>query len=97
MLLVLGAALAVLLKSRDRPGGKLDTKLKGVSASVATNGTAPIKPPKKRKGRYHLVDDKGDEEDPTAHPAGLVCQRRLMLQLGRRPIPPAVPRRRLDH
>jgi outer membrane protein assembly factor BamB len=58
VLLALGAAVAVFIHSRDRPSGKLDTELKGVSASVATNGTAPIKPPKKKKGRYHLVDDK---------------------------------------
>jgi hypothetical protein len=57
VLLVAGAGAAYLLKSRERPGGKLDTKLSGVSASVATNAPEPTQP-KKRKGRYHLVDDK---------------------------------------
>jgi eukaryotic-like serine/threonine-protein kinase len=56
VLLVVGAALAYFLKSRERPGGKLDTELKGVTASVAA--TAPIPSQPKRKGRYHLVDDK---------------------------------------
>ena len=57
MLLIAGAGVAYFLKSRERPGGKLDTKLSGVSASVATNAPEPTQP-KKRKGRYHLVDDK---------------------------------------
>ncbi len=57
MLLVIGAAAAYLVKSRDRPSGKLDTELKGVSASVATTASGPTQPPKK-KGRYHVVDDK---------------------------------------
>ena len=75
MLLVLGAAVAVFVKSRERPAGKLDTELKGVSASVATNATAPITQPKKKKGRYHLVDDKvcwnnfgGDPQRTLARP-----------------------------
>lgn len=55
-LLVAGAGVAVFLKARDRPQGKLDTELKGVS--VETGSTGPITAPKKRKGRYHLVDDK---------------------------------------
>jgi outer membrane protein assembly factor BamB len=57
VLLVAGAGVAYFLKSRERPGGKLDTKLSGVTASVATNVAAPTQP-KKKKGRYHLVDDK---------------------------------------
>jgi len=57
VLLSAGAGTAYFLKSRERPGGKLDTKLSGVSASVATNAPEPT-PPKKKKGRYHLVDDK---------------------------------------
>ncbi len=55
VLLVAGAAAAVYIKSRERPAGKLDTKLSGVS--VETVNTGPIKAPKKRKG-YHVVDDK---------------------------------------
>ena len=57
VLLVAGAGVAYLFKSRERPGGKLDTKLSGVTASVATNVAVPTQP-KKKKGRYHLVDDK---------------------------------------
>jgi outer membrane protein assembly factor BamB len=57
VLLIAGAGAAYFLKSRERPGGKLDTKLSGVSASVATNAAVP-KQPKKKKGRYHVVDDK---------------------------------------
>jgi outer membrane protein assembly factor BamB len=57
VLLIAGAGTAYFLKSRERPGGKLDTKLSGVSASVATTAAVP-KPPKKKKGRYHVVDDK---------------------------------------
>lgn len=56
MLLIVGAGAAYLLKSREHPGGKLDTKLSGVSQSVATNVT--VTAPPKKKGRYHLVDDK---------------------------------------
>jgi hypothetical protein len=56
VLLVAGAGVAYFLKSRERPGGKLDTKLSGVTASVATNVAVPTQP--KKKGRYHLVDDK---------------------------------------
>jgi outer membrane protein assembly factor BamB len=74
VLLALGAGAAFVLKSRDRPGGKLDTKLKGVSASVATNATEP-KAPQEKKGRYHLVDDKvcwnsfgGDPERTLSRP-----------------------------
>ena len=37
VLLIVGAGAAYLLKSREHPGGKLDTKLSGVFASVATN------------------------------------------------------------
>jgi outer membrane protein assembly factor BamB len=55
-LLVAGAGVAIFLKARERPQGKLDTELKGVS--VETGSTGPITAPKKRKGRYHLVDDK---------------------------------------
>jgi outer membrane protein assembly factor BamB len=57
VLLVLGAGVAYFLKSRERPSGKLDTELKGVSASVATNVAVPTQP-RKRKGKYHVVDDK---------------------------------------
>jgi len=57
VLLVFGAAAAYVVKSRDRPSGKLDTELKGVSASVATNAAVPTQPAKK-KGRYHVVDDR---------------------------------------
>ncbi|HEU5279209.1 MAG TPA: PQQ-binding-like beta-propeller repeat protein [Gaiellaceae bacterium] len=55
--LVVGAGAAYFLKSRERPGGKLDTELKGVSASVATTVAVPTRP-KKKKGQYHVVDDK---------------------------------------
>ena len=54
-LLVAGAAVAVYFKARDRPSGKLDTELKGVS--VGTADTRAITAPKKKKG-YYLVDDK---------------------------------------
>jgi flagellar basal body-associated protein FliL len=47
VLLVAGAGAAYFLKSRERPGGKLDTKLSGVSASVATNAPEPTKPKRK--------------------------------------------------
>jgi outer membrane protein assembly factor BamB len=57
VLLIAGAGTAYFLKSRERPKGKLDTKLSGVTASVATNVAVPTQP-KKKKGRYHLVDDK---------------------------------------
>jgi eukaryotic-like serine/threonine-protein kinase len=57
VLLAVGAGVAYFLKSRERPSGKLDTELKGVSASVATNAPVPTQP-KKKKGRYHVVDDK---------------------------------------
>src|SRR5205823_4259527 len=53
-LLVAGAGVAVYLKSREHPQGKLDTELKSVS--VETVNTGPIKAPK-HKG-HHLVDDK---------------------------------------
>jgi hypothetical protein len=56
VLLVAGAGAAYFLKSRERPGGKLDTKLSGVSASVATNAPEPTQP--KRKKGSHVVDDK---------------------------------------
>ena len=56
VLLVAGAGAAYFLKSRERPGGKLDTKLSGVSASVATTAPEP-KAPKRKKGT-HVVDDK---------------------------------------
>jgi outer membrane protein assembly factor BamB len=52
-LLVAGVAAAVYLKSRDRPSGKLDTELKGVS--VGTADTRAITQPKKK---HRLVDDK---------------------------------------
>jgi outer membrane protein assembly factor BamB len=54
-LLVAGAAVAVYLKARERPSGKLDTQLKGVSQGTAD--TRAITTPKEKKGR-HLVDDK---------------------------------------
>jgi len=57
VLLAVGAGLAYYLKSREHPSGKLDTELKGVSASVATNAHTPTRP-KKKKGQYHVVDDK---------------------------------------
>ena len=57
VLLAIGAGVAFFLKSRERPSGKLDTELKGVSASVVTNAAVPTQP-KKKKGRYHVVDDK---------------------------------------
>jgi outer membrane protein assembly factor BamB len=55
-LLVAGAAVAVYFKARERPSGKLDTELKGVS-EVGTADTRAITQPKRKKG-YHLVDDK---------------------------------------
>ena len=74
VLLVAGGGTAYFLKSRERPGGKLDTKLSGVTASVATNVATPTQP-KKKKGRYHLVDDKrcwdnfgGDSERTLSRP-----------------------------
>jgi outer membrane protein assembly factor BamB len=57
VLLVLGAAAAFIIRSLDRPTGRIDTELKGVSASVATNAAVPTQP-RKKKGRYHVVDDK---------------------------------------
>jgi outer membrane protein assembly factor BamB len=54
-LLVAGAAVAVYLKARERPQGKLDTELKGVS--VETGDIRATTAPKKGKG-HHLVDDK---------------------------------------
>ncbi|HSC74414.1 MAG TPA: PQQ-binding-like beta-propeller repeat protein [Gaiellaceae bacterium] len=54
-LLVAGAAVAVYLKARERPSGKLDTQLKGVSEGTAD--TRAITAPKQHKG-HHLVDDK---------------------------------------
>jgi eukaryotic-like serine/threonine-protein kinase len=55
-LLVAGAGVAVYFKARERPSGKLDTQLKGVS--VESGSTGPIKEPKKKKKGHHLVDDK---------------------------------------
>lgn len=55
VLLAVGAGAAYVLRSRERPAGKLDTELKGVSASVATNAPVPTQPKKKRSG-YHVVD-----------------------------------------
>jgi outer membrane protein assembly factor BamB len=52
-LLVAGAGVAVYLKARERPQGKLDTELKGVS--VETGDTGPIKTPKKG---HRIVYDK---------------------------------------
>jgi outer membrane protein assembly factor BamB len=57
VLLAVGAGVAYFLKSREHPSGKLDTELKGVTASVATTAPVPTRP-KKKKGRYHVVDDK---------------------------------------
>ena len=57
VLLVFGAAAAFIIRSLDRPTGRIDTELKGVSASVATNAAVPTQP-RKKKGRYHVVDDK---------------------------------------
>jgi outer membrane protein assembly factor BamB len=57
VLLVVGVAAAYLVKFRDRPSGALDTQLKGVSVSVATTAPGPTQP-RKKKGRYHVVDDK---------------------------------------
>jgi outer membrane protein assembly factor BamB len=54
-LLVAGAGVAVYLKARERPSGKLDTQLKGVSEGTAD--PRAITAPKKYKG-HHLVDDK---------------------------------------
>jgi outer membrane protein assembly factor BamB len=72
-LLVAGAAVAVYLKARDRPQGKLDTELKGVS--VETGDIRATTAPKKRKG-HHLVDDKrcwlefgGDPQRTLARPS----------------------------
>lgn len=53
--LVAGAAVALYLHARERPGGKLDTELKGVSQGTAD--TRAITAPKEKKGR-RLVDDK---------------------------------------
>ncbi len=57
VLLVFGAAAAFIIRSLDRPTGRIDTELKGVSASVATNAAVPTQP-RKKKGSYHIVDDK---------------------------------------
>jgi outer membrane protein assembly factor BamB len=58
-LLVAGVLAAVLVRSRDRPQGALDTKLKGISyGSVATDTSATARPKKKRNKGYHVVDDK---------------------------------------
>jgi outer membrane protein assembly factor BamB len=57
VLLAVGAGVAYFLKSREHPTGKLDTELKGVTASVATTAPVPTRP-KKKKGQYHVVDDK---------------------------------------
>jgi outer membrane protein assembly factor BamB len=54
-LLVAGAGVAVFLKARDHPQGKLDTELKGVS--VETGATGPITAPKEKKSR-RIVEDK---------------------------------------
>jgi eukaryotic-like serine/threonine-protein kinase len=48
-LLVAGAAVATYFKARERPQGKLDTELKGVS--VQEGDTGPIKAPKKKGHR----------------------------------------------
>jgi outer membrane protein assembly factor BamB len=55
-LLVAGAGVAAYFKSRDRPQGKLDTELKGVSVGAAD--TRAITEPKKKRGHHRLVDDK---------------------------------------
>ena len=57
VLLVFGAAAAFIIRSLDRPTGRIDTELKGVSASIATNAAVPTQP-RKKKGQYHVVDDK---------------------------------------
>jgi outer membrane protein assembly factor BamB len=55
-LLVVGAGVAVYFKARERPQGKLDTELKGVS--VEEGNTGPITSPKEKRKGHHLVDDK---------------------------------------
>ncbi|HWJ45371.1 MAG TPA: PQQ-binding-like beta-propeller repeat protein, partial [Gaiellaceae bacterium] len=52
-LLVAGAAVAAYFKARERPTGKIDTELKGVS--VQQGDTGPIKVPKKG---HRIVYDK---------------------------------------
>jgi outer membrane protein assembly factor BamB len=54
-LLVAGAGVAVFLHARERPNGKLDTELKGVS--VETGDTGPITAPKETKS-HRVVQDK---------------------------------------
>ena len=51
--------MALVVRSRDRPQGTLDTKLKGISyGTVETNTTATSHPKKKRRKGSHVVDDK---------------------------------------
>ena len=59
LVLVAGVLAAAVVRSRDRPQGALDTKLKGISyGSVATDTSATARPKKKRSKGYHVVDDK---------------------------------------
>jgi outer membrane protein assembly factor BamB len=58
VLLIAGVAAAVIVRSMDKPQGKLDTELKGISyGTVATDKGAAARP-KERKRGYHVVDDK---------------------------------------
>jgi outer membrane protein assembly factor BamB len=48
----------VFMKTRDRPEGKLDTELSGVSASVATTAADPMQPPPSKIRGLRLGRDK---------------------------------------
>lgn len=58
VLLIAGAAAAVIVRSMDKPQGKLDTQLKGISYGTVATDKGAASRPKKRKHGYHVVDDK---------------------------------------
>jgi outer membrane protein assembly factor BamB len=58
LLVAAGALAAVLMKARQRPEGKLDTKLSGVTSLAVPTNEASNTPPKRRWKGDNLVHDK---------------------------------------